>query len=39
MALRYMRERNLLVRAPERMAEIDAGRRHVGSAPAPLYPI
>jgi predicted phage terminase large subunit-like protein len=39
MALRYMRERNLLVRAPERMAEIDAGRRHVGSRPAPLYPI
>jgi predicted phage terminase large subunit-like protein len=39
MALRFMRERNLLVRAPERMAEIDAGRRHVGSRPAPLYPI
>ena len=39
MALRYMRERNLLVRAPERMAEIDAGRRHVGSKPTPLYPI
>ena len=39
MALRFMRERNLLVRAPERMAEIDAGRRHVGGSPAPLYPI
>jgi len=39
MALRYMRERNLLVRAPERMAEIDAGRRHTGAKPAPLYPI
>ena len=38
-ALRYLRETGLLVRAPERMAEIDAGRRHVGSAPAPLYPI
>jgi predicted phage terminase large subunit-like protein len=39
MALRFMRERNLLVRAPERIAEIDAGRRHTGRAPAPLYPI
>ena len=38
-ALRYLRETGLLVRAPERIAEIDAGRRHVGSAPAPLYPI
>ena len=38
MALRYMRERSLLVRAPERMAEIDAGRRHVGAKPTPLYP-
>jgi len=39
MALRHLRETGLLVRAPERMAEIDAGRRHVGAAPAPLYPI
>ena len=39
MALRHLRETGLLVRAPERMAEIDAGRRHVGKAPAPLYPI
>ena len=39
MALRFMRDRGLLTRAPERMAEIDAGRRHVGKAPAPLYPI
>jgi predicted phage terminase large subunit-like protein len=39
MALRHLRETGLLVRAPERMAEIDAGRRHFGSAPAPLYPI
>jgi predicted phage terminase large subunit-like protein len=38
-ALRHLRETGLLVRAPERMAEIDAGRRHVGRAPAPLYPI
>jgi len=38
-ALRHLRETGLLVRAPERMAEIDAGRRHVGKAPAPLYPI
>jgi len=39
MALRFMRDRGLLTRAPERMAEIDAGRRHTGKAPAPLYPI
>jgi predicted phage terminase large subunit-like protein len=39
MALRHLRETGLLVRAPERIAEIDAGRRHVGSPPAPLYPI
>jgi hypothetical protein len=39
MALRHLRETGLLVRAPERMAEIDAGRRHIGAAPAPLYPI
>ena len=39
MALRHLRETGLLVRAPERMAEIDAGRRHIGTAPAPLYPI
>lgn len=38
-ALRHLRETGLLVRAPERMAEIDAGRRHVGRSPAPLYPI
>ena len=39
MALRHLRETGLLVRAPERIAEIDAGRRHVGKAPAPLYPV
>jgi len=38
-ALRHLRETGLLVRAPERMAEIDAGRRHVGAGPSPLYPI
>jgi predicted phage terminase large subunit-like protein len=38
-ALRHLREAGLLVRAPERMAEIDAGRRHVGAAPSALYPI
>jgi predicted phage terminase large subunit-like protein len=37
-ALRYMRDRGLLTRAPERIAEIDAGRRHEGKKPAPLYP-
>lgn len=39
MALRHLRETGLLVRAPERIAEIDAGRRHVGKTPAPLYPV
>jgi len=39
MALRHLRETGLLVRAPERIAEIDAGRRHVGKAPSPLYPV
>ena len=38
-ALRHMRETGLLVRAPERIAEIDAGRRHHGKTPAPLYPV
>lgn len=38
-ALRHMRETGLLVRAPERIAEIDAGRRQRGKAPAPLYPV
>ena len=39
-ALRHMRETGLLVRAPERIAEIDAGRRHRGGeAAAPLYPV
>jgi len=37
-ALRHLRETGLLVRAPERIAEIDAGRRHIGRAIAPLYP-
>lgn len=38
-ALRHMRETGLLVRAPERIAEIDAGARHRGKAAAPLYPV
>ena len=38
-ALRHLRETGLLVRAPERIAEIDAGRKHVSKAHAPLYPI
>ena len=37
-ALRHLRETGLLVRAPERIAEIDAGRRHVGRTNTPLYP-
>jgi predicted phage terminase large subunit-like protein len=38
-ALRHLRETGLLVRAPERIAEIDAGRKHVSKSVAPLYPI
>ena len=38
MALRHMRELNLLTRAPERIAEIDSMRGSVGKNPAPLYP-
>jgi len=38
-ALRHLRETGLLVRAPERIAEIDAGRKHVSKTLAPLYPI
>ena len=38
MALRHMRELNLLTRAPERIAEIDSMRGYSGKDSTPLYP-
>ena len=38
-ALKYLRELGLLVRAPERLAELDRGREHRGKALAPLYDV
>jgi predicted phage terminase large subunit-like protein len=38
MALRHMRELNLLTRAPERIAEIDSMRGYSGKNSTPLYP-
>lgn len=37
-ALRKLRAMGLLVRAPERLAEIEEAKRHLGGAPEPLYP-
>lgn len=37
-ALRHMRDLGLLVRAPERLAEIDLAKRYV-KQPGPLYPV
>lgn len=37
--VRYLREMGLLVRAPERLSEIEEGRRYKGAPPAPLYPV
>lgn len=37
-AMNYLRQTGMLVRAPERLAELDAGREYHGSAPPPLYP-
>ena len=39
MALKYLRETGILVRQPERIAEIDAGRQHRGKPPEPLYSV
>lgn len=39
MALKYLRETGILVRQPERIAEIDAGRTHRGKPPEPLYSV
>lgn len=38
-ALRHLRDIGLLTRAPERIAELEQGRRHVGALPPPLYPV
>ena len=37
-AMRHMRDLGLLVRAPERLAEIDEMRQYVGKPPGALYP-
>jgi hypothetical protein len=37
--VRYLREMGLLVRAPERLNEIEESRRYKGPPPAPLYPV
>jgi predicted phage terminase large subunit-like protein len=37
MALKYLRETGILVRQPERIADIDAGRQHRGKPLEPLY--
>jgi len=39
MALKYLRETGILVRQPERIAEIDAGRQHRGKPLEPLYQV
>jgi len=39
MALKYLRETGILVRQPERIADIDAGRQHRGKPPEPLYSV
>ena len=39
MALKYLRETGILVRQPERISEIDAGRRHRGKPLEPLYSV
>lgn len=38
-ALRHLRETGALVRAPERLAELDEGRHHVSHVNEPLYPV
>lgn len=37
-ALRHLRDIGCLTRAPERMAELEDMKRHIGRSPAPLYP-
>lgn len=39
MALRHMRQCNLLVRSDEWTSDLDNSRMHVGAAPEPLYPV
>ena len=38
-ALRHLRDLGLLVRSPERMAELNAANQHQGKPPQPLYPV
>ena len=37
-AVRYLRDRGLIIRPPERIAEIDASKQYTGRTDAPLYP-
>ena len=39
MALRHLRDLGLLVRSPERIAELNAANQHQGKPPQPLYPV
>jgi len=39
MGIKHLRDIGVLVRQPEWAAELDEGRKHVGKAPAPLYPV
>jgi len=39
MALRHLRDLGLLTRSPERIAEINEGKKHYGKPPAPLYDV
>ena len=38
-ALRHLRDLGLLVRSPERIAELNAANQHQGKPPQPLYPV
>ena len=39
MGLRYLRDRGLIARAPERQAELEALKVYPGGRDAPLYPV
>jgi hypothetical protein len=39
MGVKYLRDTGILVRQPEWAADLDENRKHLGKAPAPLYPV
>ena len=39
MGVKYLRDTGILVRQPEWAADLDESRKHLGKAPAPLYPV